>query len=81
MFFQNSYLIRTKAGNIDGYFQICEGLAIVRYSALIAVIPDLQFGLVVLINGYVDDDAVGNSILGPLVPAFVEALLPIQPSV
>jgi len=59
---RHSYLIRTKAGNIDGY------------SSLISVVPELQFGISFLWNGQVFQEEFFRIAYDYLIPALVTTL-------
>eukprot|EP01116_Phalansterium_solitarium_P014939 TRINITY_DN3286_c0_g1_i1.p1 TRINITY_DN3286_c0_g1~~TRINITY_DN3286_c0_g1_i1.p1 ORF type:complete len:502 (-),score=146.34 TRINITY_DN3286_c0_g1_i1:116-1621(-) len=58
---------RRKGGNINGF------------TSLTGVVPDLTLGLVILWNGGANEFDWSTAVLNLLVPAFIEALGPLQP--
>jgi len=65
--FQNTYLVRTKGGNIDGY------------SALLSFVPELQLGISILWNGQASETDTARTVYSILIPAFVKVLSSMQP--
>lgn len=66
--FAGNHSMPTKGGNLPGY------------AALLALVPDLQLSLSLVVNGGMDDLGAAAVLMPPLVQAFSDALLPLQPT-